>query len=72
VQAQIINLLAQLRRDMGLTIVLISHDLAVVRHLCDRIAVMQAGRMVELNETEWLFAAPQHDFTKKLLAARMT
>jgi ABC-type oligopeptide transport system ATPase subunit len=70
VQAQIVNLLAQLRRDMNLTVVLISHDLAVVRHLCDRIAVMQAGKIVELNDTEPLFVAPQHSFTKKLLAAR--
>lgn len=70
VQAQIINLLARLRREMNLTLVFISHDLAVVRHLCDRVAVMQAGRIVELAETERLFVAPQHEFTKKLLAAR--
>lgn len=70
VQAQIINLLARLRSEMGLTLVFISHDLAVVRHLCDRVAVMLSGRIVELAETEQLFAAPQHEFTRRLLAAR--
>lgn len=70
VQAQIVNLLARLRREMGLTLVFISHDLAVVRHLCDRVAVMQAGRIVELAETQTLFESPQHEFTRRLLSAR--
>ncbi len=70
VQAQIINLLAQLRREMNLTLVFISHDLAVVRHLCDRVAVMQSGRIVELAATETLFDNPQHEFTQRLLSAR--
>lgn len=70
VQAQIINLLARLRNEMGLTLIFISHDLAVVRHLCDRVAVMQQGRIVELAETRKLFESPQHEFTRKLLSAR--
>jgi peptide/nickel transport system ATP-binding protein len=70
VQAQIINLLARLRNEMGLTLLFISHDLAVVRHLCDRVAVMQSGRIVELAETETLFNHPQHEFTRRLLTAR--
>jgi ABC-type oligopeptide transport system ATPase subunit len=70
VQAQIINLLMQLRRELRLSLIFISHDLAVVRHVCDRIAVMQGGRIVELADKHTLFAAPQHEFTRKLLAAR--
>lgn len=70
VQAQIINLLVQLQRELHLSLIFISHDLAVVRYLCDRIAVMEGGRIVELAETQHLFAAPQHAFTQKLLAAR--
>jgi ABC-type oligopeptide transport system ATPase subunit len=70
VQAQIINLLAQLRRDLGLSLILISHDLAVVRHLCDRVAVMQRGAIVELAATEQLYTDPRHPFTRQLLAAR--
>jgi ABC-type oligopeptide transport system ATPase subunit len=70
VQAQIINLLMQLQREMQLSLIFISHDLGVVRHLCNRIAVMQGGRIVELADKNDLFAAPQHEFTRKLLAAR--
>jgi len=70
VQAQIINLLVDLRRDLGLSLILISHDLAVVRHLCDRVAVMQRGAIVEIGDTERLYDSPQHEFTRKLLAAR--
>lgn len=70
VQAQIINLLGRLRSEMGLTLIFISHDLAVVRHLCDRVAVMKAGQVVELAETETLFESPQHEFTQRLLTAR--
>lgn len=70
VQAQVINLLARLRSEMGLTLIFISHDLAVVRHLCDRVAVMQAGRVIELAQTDALFISPQHEFTRRLLSAR--
>jgi peptide/nickel transport system ATP-binding protein len=69
IQAQILNLIKDLQSAFGYTYLFISHDLAVVRHVCDRIAVMDAGEIVELAATETLFASPQHDFTKKLLAA---
>jgi oligopeptide transport system ATP-binding protein len=69
IQAQILNLLRDLRRDLGLTLVLISHDLSVVRHMCDRVAVMHRGRIVELAESDRLYAEPQHEYTRTLLAA---
>ena len=69
VQAQILNLLMELREREKITLVLISHDLHVVRHLCDRIAVMYLGEIVELRRTAELFAAPLHPYTKLLLAA---
>lgn len=68
VQAQILNLLVELRRDLDLTMVMISHDLDVVRYLCERTAVMRDGEIVERAPTETLFAAPQHDYTKVLVA----
>jgi oligopeptide/dipeptide ABC transporter ATP-binding protein len=74
VQATILNLLQELRGSLGLTLLLISHNLAVVRHLCDRTAVMYLGRIIEVAPTSELFAAPRHPYTRGLLAAipRMT
>ncbi len=69
VQSQILNLLARLRREFGLTMILISHNLAVVNHLADRIAVMYLGRIVERGRTEAAFRAPRHPYTAALLEA---
>ncbi|SCZ60756.1 peptide/nickel transport system ATP-binding protein [Epibacterium ulvae] len=67
IQAQILNILKDLQDHLGLTMLFISHDLPVVRQMCDRVAVMQKGRLLELQDTETLFAAPQTDYTKELL-----
>jgi ABC-type oligopeptide transport system ATPase subunit len=69
IQSQIINLLQSLSREMGLTMLFISHDLGVVRFIAERVAVMQAGKIVEEGETERVMSAPQHPYTKTLLAA---
>jgi peptide/nickel transport system ATP-binding protein len=68
-QAQILLLLRQLREEFNLTLVFISHDLSVVRVLCDRVAVLAAGELVEEGETAAVFAAPQHAYTRELLAS---
>ena len=69
IQAQILNLLERLRRELGLTVVLIAHDLSVVRHMCDRIAVMREGRIVEEADSVTLFERPRAAYTRALLAA---
>jgi oligopeptide/dipeptide ABC transporter ATP-binding protein len=69
VQAQIINLLQELQRQLKLTYMFITHDLSVVQHISDRIAVMYLGKVVELSTTEAIFHAPQHPYTKALLSA---
>jgi oligopeptide transport system ATP-binding protein len=69
IQAQIINLIAQIRRAMNLTLIFISHDLSVVRHVADRIAVMYLGRIVELGPPDEVLVRPQHPYTKALLSA---
>lgn len=69
IQAQILNLLQDLKAALGLTLVFVAHDLSAVRHLCDRVAVMYAGRIVEEAPTHALFCAPQHPYTQALLAA---
>jgi peptide/nickel transport system ATP-binding protein len=66
-QAQVLDLLAQLRRELGLALILISHDLAVLAETCDRLAVMYAGRIVESGPAAEVFSAPQHPYTKRLL-----
>ncbi len=69
IRAQVLNLLARLQKERGLTYLFIAHDLSVVRFICDRIAVIHKGRIVELAESEQLFAHPLHPYTKALLSA---
>jgi len=67
IQAQILNLLKDLQEQLNLTILFISHDLPVVRQMCDRIAVLKNGKLCEISNTEDLFTQPKHDYTKELL-----
>ncbi|HSH43860.1 MAG TPA: ABC transporter ATP-binding protein, partial [Arenicellales bacterium] len=67
IQAQILNLLKDLQEELGLTMLFISHDLPVIRQMCDRVAVMRDGRIVETADTERLFEAPQHEYSRHLL-----
>ena len=69
IQAQVINLLRDLQKDLDLTYLFISHDLSVVEHISDKVGVMYLGRMVEFSETEELFAHPMHPYTEALLSA---
>lgn len=69
IQAQILNLLKDLKKDFGLTYLFVSHDLNVIRHVSDRIAVMYLGRLVELADTKDLYETPLHPYTQMLLAA---
>ena len=69
VQAQIINLLQDLQRDLGLAYLFISHDMAVVSHICQRIAVMKVGRIVETGEVDQIIRRPGHPYTRSLLSA---
>lgn len=69
IQSQIINLLETLQRDLGLSYVIIAHDLAVVRHIADDVAVMYLGKIVEQGDAETVYASPRHPYTKALLSA---
>jgi ABC-type glutathione transport system ATPase component len=69
IQSQIINLIADLKRDLGLAMIFISHDLSVIRHVSSHIAVMREGLIVEAGFAEQVFTDPQHDYTRALIAA---
>jgi peptide/nickel transport system ATP-binding protein len=71
VQAQVLNLMMDMQQQFGVTYLLISHDLAVVNHLCSDVAVMTQGRIVELAPAAQIFSAPQHPYTRLLLDAAM-
>jgi ABC-type glutathione transport system ATPase component len=72
VRAQVLNLLADLVEEYGLTLVFVSHDLGVVRHLCDSVVVMQSGEIVEAGDTETVYNAPEHPYTQRLIDSSLT
>lgn len=69
VQAQILNLLMELQREFKLSMLFISHDLSVIHHVSDRVAIMRSGQVVELGNTEQVFGNPQHAYTRELISA---
>lgn len=69
IQAQIINLLIQLKKEFNLTVMFVSHDMNVIRHIADRVAIMYLGQIVEIGTTEQIFKFPQHPYTRALLSA---
>jgi peptide/nickel transport system ATP-binding protein len=69
VQAQVLTLFEELRRKLGFSMIFVTHDLRIASNVCDRIAVMKRGRIVELGQTQTVFEAPQHDYTRELIAA---
>jgi oligopeptide/dipeptide ABC transporter ATP-binding protein len=69
IRAQILNLLEDLQNELGLSYLVVAHDLSVVRHVCDRVAVMYLGIIVEIGDSECVFSDPKHPYTQALLAA---
>lgn len=72
VQAQVLNLLKDVQLEYRLTYLFVAHNLDVVRHVCDRVAVMRGGKLIEISDTATLFARPQHPYTRELLASGLT